>query len=295
MPEIEQLVMDAFKGMPIEQTESLQLLTAHSRHVSRILSGERTIELTNNQMLFQDTKPLTFRADNKRIVAQLLSAQDDFAKHAKIPKTFAFPRPDACFGEPIDPDSDMPQTIEDIIACVEKDLDYPVFVKPNKGSKGKNAISAKTPDALFHALLAIYEDKDPESDGYAVIQEKIKIEREYRCVMFNGRARLVYDRMFKERTVINGRVDDAQKPADLVHTSRHIECPDLRGQLEAASKFVTDVLGIEYGAVDWIKDTNGVWWYGETNAAPIIFNAYHGPGIKQMHDMARDVIAFVRG
>lgn len=228
----------------------------------------------------QDTK-------SKSASINILSSRPDFCELARIPKTKCFPIPSMFSAQ--DRNAKLPICLADTILNIERDFGYPVFIKPDDGSLGKNACSVYSRQALTDALIAIFQNNQK-----VIVQEKIEIDREYRCVCFNNHTYLVFDRMFKERGIENGRVDDASVTQEPIEKVRHVTDHDLWQRLEKASLIALGAHDLKYIAADYALDVNGAWWFVEVNTAPLISNAYTGIGISQMDNMARDMITYVR-
>lgn len=105
-----------------------------------------------------------------------------------------------CFPDPFYSDNDGLyvdiKPYDEIIAEVEKELEYPVIVKPNSGEFGNLVSLCETRDDVLDALKIIYDQKSRRYDEAALVQTRIPRRIEYRAIFCNSEIELIYARDF---------------------------------------------------------------------------------------------------
>ena len=275
MRQIGLVVRDVFESQAHDERGDLVMESLGCRPVSFLLKGrgrDNCFTFTENLTAFNNPYA-SGKARSKVTALSLLSARDDFSSFARLPQT-------SSFSSYLD--------LDHIVGEVEATYDYPIFVKPDDGTLGENACSVYNREALTLALKAVFEKSQT-----AVVQEKIEIDREYRCVYFNQRAYLLFDRLYAERGGPNRRVAGESYDPSTIRIS-HVEDDDLWGVTAQASQIVSETLGLTYFAADFAKDHNGDLWFIEANTAPLLTNVYTGDAVQQMREMTSDMISYVR-
>lgn len=147
-------------------------------------------------------------------------------------------------------------TLDAIIDNIESKFIYPVVIKRNSGSMGKNVFVAHTRQDIFNSLENIYSKKQLEYDHVALAQQYIKPLVEYRVIVLQGKVEFIYPKNTK-RTCI---------PPNLLHypiTDSHIF-----EKIQAFVDLVYSSFPITYSGLDIIEDTLGKLWLVEMNGDP---------------------------
>ena len=295
MAEISHIAYRLFQQIPEHERKDLEQLRDSGRGIC--LSGKkRKASFVLNEVHFSDADEdiigslkrirRTVTLDRKNKCIEALSKHEEFSRLARLPKTHTVSYPGLIV--PGLKDVPLEALLKMDIMIIENQFDYPVFVKPNNGSLGAYACSVYNREALINALKAIFDNTEGQT---AVVQEKIEIDREYRCVYFNERAYLLFDRMFKERGIINGQVN---RTTDNSIAPKHIANQDAWKRADSAGRIITETFGIKYFAVDFATDTSGIDWFIETNSAPSLSYPYRGIGIDQITKMAADMLEYIK-
>lgn len=106
----------------------------------------------------------------------------------RMPKTTAFVDPDYDEGGEI---KLALNTTENITEEITKNFSYPIVVKPNSLSRGRNYFLCGSKKEVVRSLKTIYE-KNKDYDYLALAQEYVKPAAEYRAIIFQNELQLVY-------------------------------------------------------------------------------------------------------
>lgn len=108
-----------------------------------------------------------------------------------MPKTKGVldPHYDGAGGGEETPASMLSGAVSDIL----KEFSFPLMIKPNSLSRGRNCSLCATAGEIAPALAGVFR-KDRDYDYVALVQEYVKPKAEYRVVVFQNEAVLVYTR-----------------------------------------------------------------------------------------------------
>lgn len=147
----------------------------------RVKAGDKNLDFANYSTPF-NTGSFCKIAKDKEFTNFLLK------KAVRMPKTTAFVDPDYDEGGEIRP---APNSLENVAEEIAKNFPYPVIVKPNSLSRGRNCFLCGSKDEVAEALKKIYK-KDKNYDYLALAQEYVKPAAEYRAIVFQNELQLVY-------------------------------------------------------------------------------------------------------
>jgi glutathione synthase/RimK-type ligase-like ATP-grasp enzyme len=85
-------------------------------------------------------------------------------------------------------------SIEQIVSKISQWFSFPVIIKQNSGSQGKNVFLCKNVDELYQAVSRVFNRQDKNYDYLVLAQEFVKIKKEYRVIYFEGKVELVYEK-----------------------------------------------------------------------------------------------------
>lgn len=86
------------------------------------------------------------------------------------------------------------QNFEEIADFIQKELDFPLIIKPNSGSLGVNVQKAENQNELTKAIEKIFDTKSRDYDYVMIAQEYIKIEQEFRVITVDKTVELIYQK-----------------------------------------------------------------------------------------------------
>ena len=179
----------------------------------------------------------------------------------QVPKTVGFLDPDC------NPDyqSYVKFTTHDqILNQVEREFSYPLIIKMNSGSRGINVFKCPNRPSARKALKTIYNKKSQYYDYVVLVQQYIKIRREFRVIVFQGNIALVYEKDFSAATVSDNISPLHQE------NSKTVLITDKK-LLNSLCNFLTPLFNrIRFGfaGLDVVIDVEGVFWLIEINSKP---------------------------
>lgn len=145
-------------------------------------------------------------------------------------------------------------SIEDIHDEIIKNFDFPLVIKMNSGSRGKNVFSCANDEQIYSALNEIYRKNSPNYDYLALAQEKIAIKQELRVIVVAQKVVLVYEK----------------------YTFKPVTDIQVLQRIESFLSPLYEVLNLEYGGFDIAIDLNDKIKVIEINSTPRF-----GPYIKR--------------
>lgn len=151
-----------------------------------------------------------------------------------------------------------------IVEEIVKTFNFPIIVKMNSGSMGKNVFLCNTRSEILTALQAIYKKDSPLYDYVALAQEQIQIKREYRAVVFEGKIMLLYEKDFSQATYVDNLSPLHQANSKTIHILDEI-------LLEEINTFIKPIFGkfnIQFAGLDVILDSTGKLFLLEINSKP---------------------------
>jgi len=156
------------------------------------------------------------------------------------------------------------ETVTDIIQMVEKDFHYPLIVKKNRGSLGRQVFVADNKKQLEGAILSIFNKQSASSDYVCLIQEKIDIAKEYRVVYFRGELCFAYEKNIEDATFDDNLSPLHWEGATAVLTRDE----EILSQIDAFCQPMFKKMMIPFCGLDVAQDKQGTWWLIEANSSP---------------------------
>lgn len=193
--------------------------------------------------------------DDKSFTTQLLS------NVLAMPKTISYIDPHA--SEMYQPFARF-NSISSIATDIQNHFSWPVIIKPNSGSQGKNVSIINNEQSARQALEDIYNHQTPDYDHVALVQEKIDIKREFRVTVLRQKIVLIYEKVFQAAT-FTGNVS----PLHWEGASANIQTDqELLDKIDDFIRPLFQLLPLEYGGLDIAFDTTGKLWLFEINHKP---------------------------
>jgi hypothetical protein len=160
---------------------------------------------------------------------------------------------------------------------IKKDIiskfSFPVIVKMNTGSMGRNVYLCKNESDIDRALSNIFDRERRHYDRVAIAQEYVDIKSEYRLIWFKGEIILAYEKLFEGEKDNQSPLHNEGAEANVVEDS---ELVDKFKNFLSNSKSLQSV---EYTGVDVVVDKDGNMYLLELNNFPgfRFFIKYNGP------------------
>lgn len=86
------------------------------------------------------------------------------------------------------------ENFEEIANFIQKELSFPLIIKPNSGSLGINVQKVENPNELQKAIEKIFDTKSRDYDYVMIAQEYIQIKEEFRVITVGGIVELIYQK-----------------------------------------------------------------------------------------------------
>lgn len=86
------------------------------------------------------------------------------------------------------------ENFEEIALFVQKELDFPLIIKPNSGSLGVNVQKVENQNELAKAIEKIFDTKSRDYDYVMIAQEYIQIKEEFRVITVDKTVELIYQK-----------------------------------------------------------------------------------------------------
>ncbi|MGP8330326.1 MAG: ATP-grasp domain-containing protein [Methanosarcinaceae archaeon] len=157
--------------------------------------------------------------------------------------------------------TDSYETIEQRII---DNFELPVIVKRNQGTRGKNVFLCQDRTAIRNAILTIFNKNTKLYDYVAIAQDYIRVQYEYRVILFYDEILLVY-----RKDIMNARFTGNLSP--LHWENSHAVLVAKEKKIAEIKKFVAPLysaLALQFSGLDLIQDEKGDLWLLEINSQP---------------------------
>jgi len=181
----------------------------------------------------------------------------------------------------------------DIVADIEEEFGFPVFIKPAKGSMGEHCFYVDDEEKLLEAVTVISSQRKPNYRDI-IAQQALNIKREYRAVYFDGEIYSVFDRMFNERGIVFGDGNPiTSEYLGYSVTTQFLEDPKMLAHVRDATHIIAKQTGLIYFGADFAEDNDGNIWFVEVNSTPMLHLMYSGRGDNDMDRLANDILDYI--
>ena len=183
-------------------------------------------------------------------------------RHAiRMPRTLGFVDPDC------NPDYRSYvrlSTHDEICTCIENDMQYPVMIKMNSGSRGTNVFKCTSRSMITNAIARVFDKSSHIYDYVAIAQKYISIVREFRVIVFQSKIELVYEKDFSKAVLKDNLSPFHQENSKAVLISDPV-------LIERLSRFCAQLfkkVRIGFAGLDIAIDSRGDMFLIEINSKP---------------------------
>lgn len=156
---------------------------------------------------------------------------------------------------------------EMIIKEVEAHFHYPVVIKKNQGSLGRNVFLCQNKEEIKTAITTIFDRNNKDYDYVLLAQEFIPTATEYRAVFYRQKLLLVYER-YGEKSGDNKDFNCRYWETDKSQ-ARYVDSPNLHQKINDFIQPIFDIISVNYVGFDLIIDEEGNLHFIEMNASPL--------------------------
>ncbi len=229
------------------------------------------------EIFFSGGRSRLFIANNLGLNSEVVEkiCRDKSYSHALLGEYIRMPQTDT-YIDPDPPDiyasfkafDSTDVVVEDIIKkCGEKSLsEFPLLLKPNSGSMGINAFKCKSDSDVARAVNTIFDKNSYKYDHVLLVQEYIKIQKEYRVLVYNHTIQFVYQK------------DNTQTSAEFIGNISPLHYANAKAVLVADAAFILqlqefiapifDCMDLQYAGLDIAVDQVGKMYLLEINSKP---------------------------
>lgn len=228
-------------------------------NLARVRAGGKILDFANYSTPFNSDSFCKI-ANDKEFTHILLN------RAVNMPKTTGFFDPNYDEGGEI---KSEPNTLENIADEIAGRFGFPVVIKPNSLSRGRNFALCRSKEEISAALETIFT-KDTNYDFVALAQEYIKPKNEYRAVVFKNEIMLVY-------TVKKEIKDEA-----------------IKDEISKFIKPIFEVLPIGFAGLDIVVGEDNEKYLLEINAEPGFANFVEKNGEESVVEMYSRILKLTR-
>ncbi|GAB4144416.1 MAG: hypothetical protein OHK0017_02920 [Patescibacteria group bacterium] len=169
----------------------------------------------------------------------------------------------------------------EIINRIELEFNYPIILKPNRGSEGVNVFEVSNQMDLRKAVETIFSQKNKDYDYILIAQQKINIKKEFRVIVGFNKILLVYEKDFSQAKFTGNLSPLHWEGARAIP----ITVPAVIDQIDS---FITPLLNyqpINFAGLDVAYDVDNQLWLIEINSSPKFDIFVRDNGIEQIAKM----------
>lgn len=203
-----------------------------------------SVQMGNKDYFFIYTTTPFNREDIQHVCNDKSLIQTLVSLKVRMPKTKKYLRPD------LDPrwhDNIEFASLKEIASDISKNFSFPLIVKMNAGSLGRNVFKSESMEGVERAIETIFKE-----DWALLAQEWVDKKEEYRVIIVNNKVELAYPKgggeFFTEGSDVLMEIALFLKPLQ--------ECLELR-----------------WAGLDMIRDADGELWLIEINTRPSFLSA----------------------
>jgi glutathione synthase/RimK-type ligase-like ATP-grasp enzyme len=154
---------------------------------------------------------------------------------------------------------------KDIAQDISQNFTYPVIIKRNRGSGGKNVFQCRDLSEVQQAVDTIFDVTSKIYDYVAIAQEPIQIVKEYRCICLQHQPVLVYEKDISQAHFI-GNLSPLHWEGAIARQITEAK------KIDEIAKFVapifTETPSMIYVGLDIAIDDQDRYWLIEANSHP---------------------------
>lgn len=184
-----------------------------------------------------------------------------FKSRIKMPKTIGYLNPDC---DPKYSNYLKYSNLQEIVKDIKFNFNYPVIIKKNRGSLGRNVFKCETQEDVSNALAKIYVKEMKIGDYIALAQDYIKIEHEYRVLLIDGELHCAYEKNIQNATY-RGNLSPLHWDGAIAKLTQD---PNLLEQFQNFCQPLFQYGELRYVGVDLAVDTDNNLWLIEANSSP---------------------------
>lgn len=249
--------METRTRLILEAAESLGI-QAQSLHpdgnVFRLYSGERQVFLANGRG--------DWLGQAEGLICQDKGFQYELAKDLDIyPRSQSFLDP--FVGEEYQEYVHF-HSYEEIVAEIESSFDYPVIIKPNRGSRGNLVSQCISRDEVLQSVQMIFDHNSSAYDYVVLAQEYLDVRAEYRVICIAGKITLLIYKDVEQAEFV-GNLSPLHWDGAVPRVSTD---ETLIGVIQAVLDPLFEKFPIRYVGLDVVLTQGGEWNVIEMNSHP---------------------------
>ena len=176
------------------------------------------------------------------------------------------------------------QIIEDILSNFE----FPVVIKMNSGTVGRNVFICKEESEIKDAIDKIFDIDSRSYDKLLLAQEYIPTKKEYRALWYKEEVVLLYEK--KSGKVTNNISPLHSEGATAIQITDNKKIKQIEEFLNE-SQYVKE---INFSGFDCLEDKNGKFWLLEGNGAPSFAYFVRDNGIEPAIEMYEKILKSIQ-
>jgi D-alanine-D-alanine ligase-like ATP-grasp enzyme len=155
-------------------------------------------------------------------------------------------------------------TNEEIVEDIPKNFQFPMIVKMNRGSLGKNVFKCLNIDDVKTAVDRIFQ-KDEPRDNLLLAQEYIDIKHEYRVITYKGNIEFIYEKDISNAS-FNGNLSPLHWDGGKAIL---VEDKEIIKNMQDFISPIFPIIPVTFAGLDIVEDLSGNYWFIEINGNPM--------------------------
>lgn len=147
---------------------------------------------------------------------------------------------------------------------ITNQFSFPVIVKRNSGSQGKNVFKCNSKKDILKALELIFDKQSNQYDYVALAQEFVNIKREFRVILFQSKIMLVYEKIINNAKFVGNLSPLHWEESKSEVITDKVLIKRIQESIKSMSKFPD----FQYIGLDIVIDYKDKFWIIELNSHP---------------------------